>query len=102
MTHKRDDNHAYKLKDLNKSFKLSHLNSQLIISQFHEFQVLLKERPFDVITLSETRLKNNKYILDYAITPDYSFLYHNKNKQKGGGVGVYIKENIKFKEGKDY
>ena len=43
-------------------------------NEFHELQVLLKEHPSDVITSSETRLKNNKYIFDYATTPITFFI----------------------------
>ena len=41
---------------------------------------------FEVITLSETWLENNKYLLDYVTVHSYDFTYHNRDEQKGRGV----------------
>ena len=63
-------------------------------SSLDEFQVVLKEHPFDVITLSETCLKttNSFWIINYTY----------RDERRGGEVGANIKENIKLKERKDY
>ena len=47
---------------------------------------------FNVITLSDTWLENNKYLMDYGTVRGYYFIYHNKDEQRDGGVGAYIKE----------
>lgn len=46
--------------------------------------------------------ENNKFLLDYVNIPGHSFIYHNGDERRGGEVGANIKENIKFKERKDY
>ena len=58
-------------------FQFSHLNMQSKTSSFDEFEV---------ITLSETWLENNKYLLDYVTVHSYDFTYHNRDEQKGRGV----------------
>ena len=49
----RDDDRSNKLEDPYKYFKLSHLNNQLTTSWLDEFQAMLKEHPFSVITLKD-------------------------------------------------
>ena len=70
-------------------------------STFDEFQVMLYRRPFDIITLSETWLQNDTNLLQYVQIPGYSFCYKNRDEQRGGGVGMYIKDTIKYKERQD-
>ena len=33
--------------------------------------------------------------------PEYSFCYKNQGERRGGGVGMYIKDTIKYKERQD-
>ena len=70
-------------------------------STFDEFQVMLYRRPFDIITLSETWLQSDTNLLQYVQIPGYSFCYKNRDEQRGGGVGMYIKDTIKYKERQD-
>ena len=53
------------------------------------------------MTLSETWLKNNPYLLEYVTIPGYSALFRNRSVIRGGGVGVYIRESLTFKQRKD-
>ena len=55
----------------------------------------------DVITLSETWLKNNPALLEYTAIPGYSSVFRNRESIKGGGVGAYISETINFKRRSD-
>ena len=52
------------------------------------------ESKFNIITLSETCLKNGKHLLEYVNLPGYKFSYRNRDEKIGGGVGVYIKDCI--------
>ena len=70
-------------------------------STFDEFQLLFHHHPFDIITLSETWLRNNTNLLQYVQIPGYSFCYKNRDERRGGGVGMYIKATIKYKERHD-
>ena len=90
------DPHKSLLESKSNSLKFMHLNTQSMRSTFDEFQVLVHTYPFDIITLSETWLNDNQHLIDYVQIPGYVIRYRNRLKV-GGGVGVYIKENIKFK-----
>ena len=47
-----------------KHFSIAHLNAQSITSTFDEFQVMITENQFDIVSLSETWLCNNKHLLE--------------------------------------
>ena len=74
-----------------------HLNTQCMTSTFNEFLLTMKQFPMDVITLSETWLKNNPALLEYVSVPGYSAVFRNRESIKGGGVGAHIHESIQFK-----
>ena len=80
---------------------ISHLNSQYISLTFDEFHVMLNEYRFDIITMSETQLKDNQKLLDHVDIPGYILEYANHGNKRGGGVGVYVKETFTFTERKD-
>ena len=44
--------------------RLVHINTQSMVSSFDELILLMKEYPYDVITMSETWLKNNPHLLN--------------------------------------
>ena len=66
-------------------------------STFNEFQFMINQINFDVITLSETWLKNDKHLLEYVRLPGYEFAYRNRDEKRGGGVGIYIRDTTEFK-----
>ena len=70
-------------------------------STFDEFQLMVYHHTFDIITLSETWLRNDTNLLQYVQIPGYSFRYKNRDEWRGGSVGVYIKDTIKYKERQD-
>ena len=82
--------HAEKLKEFNEHLSIAHLNSQPMSSIFDEFQVMINENQFDIVTLSETWLRDNKHLLDYIKIPDYKFVYKNREQKRGGKVGAYL------------
>ena len=47
------------------------------------------------------RYRNFIIIIIIITIPGYSHAFRNREKIKGGGVGVYLKESIKFKRHKD-
>lgn len=81
--------------------KLMHLNTQSMLSTFNEFALIVNKYPLDIITLSETWLKDNKDRLEYVSFPCFSKDFRNRDNIKGGGVGAYIRDNIKYKRRKD-
>ena len=65
-----------------------------MVSSFDEFHVMLQEHPFDILTLSETWLKDDVNLLNYVQIPGYKFRYKNRNERRGGGVGfIYQRFN---------
>ena len=93
--------HAKKLQELKTHISICHLNTKSMTSTFGEFQFMVNELKFDIITLSETWLKNDKHLLEYANTPGYKFSYRNRDEKKGGGVGVHIKDCITYETRND-
>ena len=86
--------HVTKLQEIKIHISICHLNTQSITSTFDKSQFLVNESKFDIITLSETRLKNDKHLLEYVSLPGYKFSYRNRDEKRGDGVGVYIKDCI--------
>ena len=58
---------------------------------------MINQINFDVITLSETWLKNDKHLLEYVRLPGYEFAYRNRDEKRGDGVGIYTRDTIEFK-----
>ena len=56
---------------------------------------------FDIISISETWLKENKDLINYVQIPGYEFIYNNREHSRGEGVAYYIKEHLQFKKRKD-
>ena len=83
--------HVTKLQKLKTHISICHLNTHSMTSTFGEFQFMVNESKFDIITLSKTWLKNDRYLLEYVSLPGYKFSYRNRDGKRGGGVGVYIK-----------
>ena len=67
-----------------------------MISTFDNLLITLKDYQFDIVTMSETWLKDNSLLLQHVTIPGYSQVFRNR-ETRGGGVGIYIKESIKFK-----
>ena len=51
--------------------------------------------------MSETWLKNHKELLEYVSLPGYATEFRHREIRKGGGVGVYIRDNVKYKRRED-
>ena len=81
--------------------RLVHINTQSMVSSFGKLVLLIKECPYDVITMSATWLKNNPHLLNYVIIPGYSNIFRNRDDIRGGGNEVYLKDAIDFKRRTD-
>ena len=86
--------HILNLKSHGKHLSIGHLNTRSTVLSFDQFNVMLQEHPFDILTLSETWLKDDVNLLNYVEIPDYKFSYRKRNERRGGGVGLYIKDSI--------
>ena len=50
---------------------------------------------FDILTLSETWLKENQNLLDYVELSGYDLCYNNRENKLGGRVAAYVRESLK-------
>ena len=95
------DRHLAALTSRPKHMKFMHLNTQSVLSSLDELILTVEKCPFDIVTMSETWLKDNPQLLNYVKIPGYSQEFRNRNNLRGGGVGAYIIESLKYKRRKD-
>ena len=69
-----------------------HLNTQSMVSTFNELLLTVNSHPLDIVTLSETWLRDQPQLLDYVSIPGFVTEFRNREGIRGGGVGVYIRE----------
>ena len=80
---------------------VAHLNTQSMSSSFPQFEAMLVSHQFDLITMSETWLKENKNLLNHLEIEGYKKDFRNRDEKRGGGVGFYLKSDIKYKRRDD-
>lgn len=95
------DKHLNLLNEHNNKVSISHLNTQSITSSFPQFEAMLNRYKFDIMTLSETWLKDNIQLLNHVSIPGYNVEFSNRKDRRGGGVGFYVKESLTYKVRKD-
>ena len=93
--------HLQRLQQFSNHTSICHLNTQSMCSTSDGFYVMCNTYKYDIITLSETWLKNNHHLVEHVQIPGYQIDYRNRDNMRDGGVGVYIKEHIKFKRRHD-
>ena len=71
------DQHINTLNANNDRISIAHLNTQSITSSFAEFEAMLMRYKFDIITLSETWLKNNPLLLNHVTIPGFKNEFNN-------------------------
>lgn len=81
--------------------KILHLNTQSMVSTFNEFLLTVNSYPLDIVALSETWLRDQPHLLQYVSIPGFVTEFRNRTGIRGGGVGAYIKDNIKYKRRSD-
>ena len=95
------DVHLNILNGYRNKISIAHLNTRSVTSLFLEFEAMLSKHQFDIITLSETWLKDNAKLLQHVNIQGYQFEFVNRPNKRGGGVGLYIKEALQYKVRKD-
>jgi hypothetical protein len=79
-----------------RGLKVAHLNIRSICNKIDSLKLLLNEKPFDIFTISETRL--NSDITDGKISiPGYTFARNDRNGRSGGGTLAFVKDGIPYK-----
>ena len=80
----------------NNLFSMIHFNCRSILKNFDDIIALINflSIKFTVIGVSETWLKDNSIQCNIL---GYNFLSNNRKNRRGGGVGIYIKDDLVFK-----
>ena len=82
-----------RLKSL-KGLKIAHLNCLSLTKHIDEIRCMVIDTNIDIMTLSETHLCENIDDGEICI-PGYTLLRRDRNRS-GGGVAMYIKDNLTF------
>lgn len=84
---------------MSKKLKLLHLNVRSLRNKLHLLESLLREENYkdtDVVALSETWIYDSE--TEFMNLPDYNSVFKCRENNRGGGLAVYVKNNISFKE----
>ena len=85
-----------------KGLKISHQNIRGLLGNFCALEEFVSSHEnIDVLTLSETHIASNESNENLYKLSGYNFESRPRNSGKGGGVGVYVKENVSYIRRKD-
>ena len=74
---------------------LCHINIRSLLANFSDFIDHINDCDYDIIGLSETWLRNNIDNAQIHIN-NFNFIRLDRINGRGGGVGIFIKQNINF------
>ena len=83
---------------LNNYLGLLHVNARSLNKNFHSLEILLssiKQFPFSIIGITETWLNSNSPPLFHL--QNYEFFRADRAQGKGGGVGMYVNNQLRVK-----
>ena len=84
-----------------RGLKISHLNIRSMYPKLNSIRLLLRDQPFDIFTISETWL--NPAITDQELLiPGYTILRQDRSRNLGGGIAVYIRDGIPYRQHDDF
>ena len=80
----------------NQHFSILHINARSFIHNIDDVILLLDsiETKFSIIVITETWLQNHK--ADIYTINNYNAIHTTRINTKGGGVSIYIKDNLHF------
>ena len=79
----------------NRGLKFFHVNVRSLQGNFDELQNILVNSKIGIFTLTEIFINAHTETSEFDI-PGYTFLYKIRENGIGGGVGIYIRNNIHF------
>lgn len=82
-----------------KGFKIASMNDNSLLKHIDEIRHVLLGAPFDIFAINESKIDELPSDNEISI-PGYSFIRKDRNRA-GGGVVLYIRENISFSNGED-
>ncbi|CAB4036838.1 Hypothetical predicted protein [Paramuricea clavata] len=81
---------AEALRNHPKHLSIMHLNTQSMVSSFNEFQTLVSDCPMDIITMSETWIKENPALLDYVALSGYTAIFNSRDTRFAAAEWVHV------------
>ena len=84
------------LSNFSKLLLVGHINARSVPKHFHEINRLLQETKFDAIGVSETFIKTHTPKSLHKI-PGFKFFRKDRVAKCGGGVGIFIRDNLNAK-----
>ncbi|XP_075150730.1 uncharacterized protein LOC142224832 [Haematobia irritans] len=72
--------------------KVCHLNAQSLRNKIDEFRFIFEDSGIDIVCISETWLSDS--IPDSLVRLSGYVIYRNDRKRRGGGVAIYIRDNL--------
>ena len=82
-----------------KGIKFGHLNIHSLVKKIDSLRILLKNKPFDVISFNETLCDFT--VSDSEIAIDGFNIFRRDRNRHGGGVAVYVTETFNAKRRQD-
>ena len=80
-----------------RGFKIAHLNLRSILNKMDDVRSLTHNKRFDIFTFSEIWL--NSSIKDSELDiPGYTLVRHDRTSKRGGGMAIYVRNNIPYKQ----
>jgi len=81
-----------------KGLKIFHQNVRGLFTNFNLIQNLFSTcKKIDILTVSETHINGFNDNNDLYQIDGYNFIQRNRKQGKGGGVGIYLRDNLKWK-----
>lgn len=78
---------------------VAHTNAQSLCNKMDEFKCIIRNAPLDVICVTETWFREEMSSVEFDLN-GFKLCRKDrilKKKKRGGGVCLYVKDNIKFK-----
>ena len=82
-----------------KGFKIASLNVHSLLKHIDEIRHVLLSAPFDIFAINESKVDELTPDNEISI-PGYNFIRKDRNRS-GGGVVLYIRDNIPFSNRED-
>ena len=82
--------------ELNSVFSIIHFNARSLYKNFEDISIFLSslKHSFTIIAVSETWISRDP-VIPFNL-PGYTFIHYNRTSGRGGGVGLFIKNDILF------
>ena len=93
-----NDSLKFNMKDFTRArgLKVAHINIRSVINKTDTLEILLKDKSFDVFTVSETWLKPQNPDCEVNIS-GYSCVRQDRLEKIGGGTMIYVRDGVPYR-----